>query len=105
MKRDIFASILVFALPVAVQAQGNMNMQGMSGLFNVPDASVLEYGSAIVAWDAQIDGRFSRNRLLNDRGNDINIGAGLFPHVEIAGRNVTGRTTTGGSDLSFNVKL
>jgi hypothetical protein len=105
LKRDIFASILVFALPVAVQAQGNMNMQGMSGLFNVPDASVLEYGSAIVAWDAQIDGRFSRNRLLNDRGNDINIGAGLFPHVEIAGRNVTGRTTTGGSDLSFNVKL
>ncbi|CAA0097663.1 YjbH domain-containing protein [Zhongshania aliphaticivorans] len=105
MKRDIFASILMLALPVAVQAQGNMNMQGMSGLFNVPDASVLEYGSAVVAWDAQIDGRFSRDHQLNDRGNDINIGAGIFPHVEIAGRNVTGRTTTGGSDLSFNVKL
>ncbi|WP_269619762.1 YjbH domain-containing protein [Zhongshania sp. BJYM1] len=105
MKRDILASFLLLALPVSALAQGNMNMQGMSGLLNVPDASVLEYGTALVAWDNQIDGRFSRNRKLNDQGNDINLGAGIFPHIEIVGRNVTGRTTTSGSDLSFDVKV
>jgi hypothetical protein len=105
LKREIVASFLLLALPVSVLAQGNMNMQGMSGLLNVPDASVLEYGTAAVAWDGQIDGRFSRNWKLNDQGNDINLGAGIFPHIEIVGRNVTRRSTTGGSDLSFNVKV
>lgn len=79
-------------------------MQGMSGLLNVPDASVLEYGTATVAWDSQVDGRFSRNRKLNDRGNDINIGSGIFPYVEVVGRDVANRSTAGGSDLSFNLK-
>jgi hypothetical protein len=105
LKREILASFLLLALPVSVLAQGNMNMQGMSGLLNVPDASVLEYGTATVAWDSQVDGRFSRNLKLNDQGNDINIGAGIFPHIEIVGRNVADRSTTAGSDLSFNVKV
>ncbi|MEX1666830.1 YjbH domain-containing protein [Zhongshania arctica] len=105
MNKNIATFILCSAVPALGYAQGNMNMQGMSGLFNVPDASVLEYGTSTVAWDAQIDGRYSRIRKLNDQGNDINIGAGIFPHIEIAGRNVTGRSTAGGSDLSFNVKL
>ena len=105
MKRTSLVPVIVFALPIGAFAQGNMNMQGMSGLLNVPDASVIEYGSASIAWDAQVDGRFSRNNKLNDQGNDIKFGAGFFPHVEFAGRNVTTRTTTGGSDLSFNIKL
>jgi hypothetical protein len=105
LNKNIAAFILCSAVPVLGYAQGNMNMQGMSGLFNVPDASVLEYGTATVAWDAQVDGRFSRNRKLNDQGNDVNIGAGIFPHIEITPRNVTDRSTTDSSDLSFNVKL
>ena len=91
--------------PLAAAAQSNMNMQGMSGLFNVPDASVLEYGTAVLAHDRQVDGRFARPRTRNAAGNDMTISAGAFPHVEVVGRNVTTTTTTGGSDLSFNIKL
>lgn len=105
LKRFKVISCFLLGFPMGTFAQGEMNMQGMSGLLNVPDASVFEYGSATLAWDAQVDGRFSRNVNLNDQGNDINFGVGFFPHVEFTGRNVTGRTTTGGSDLSFNVKL
>ncbi|MGB1906327.1 MAG: YjbH domain-containing protein, partial [Spongiibacter sp.] len=91
--------------PLAAAAQSNMNMQGMSGLFNVPDASVLEYGTAVLAHDRQVDGRFARPRTRNAAGNDMTISAGAFPHVEIVGRNVTTTTTTASSDLSFNIKL
>lgn len=80
-------------------------MQGVSGLFNVPDASVLEFGKASLAFDRQVDGRFSADPLQNDSGNDMVFGAGVFPHVEVAGRNVTGESTAGGSDLSFNMKI
>ena len=83
-------------------AQGNTNMQGVSGLFNVPDASVIEFGKASLSFDRQVDGRTSADPRLNDSGNDIVFGAGVFPHVEVAGRNVTGESTSGSSDLSFN---
>ena len=86
-------------------AQGNTNMQGVSGLFNVPDASVIEFGKASLSFDRQVDGRTSADPRLNDSGNDIVFGAGVFPHVEVAGRNVTGESTSGSSDLSFNMKL
>jgi hypothetical protein len=104
LKRNIGAGLLM-AVSTLAFAQGNMNMQGVSGLLNVPDASVLEYGTATIAWDNQVDGRFARPRTLNDTGNDINFAAGAFPHFEMVGRNVSPETTTGGSDLSFNIKL
>ncbi len=105
MKGNIRALFVGCAMPMTVMAQGNMNMQGMSGLLNIPDASVIEYGSATAAWDNQVDGRFSRDRKLNDQGNDFNFAAGIFPHIEIVGRDVAGRSTARGSDLSFNFKL
>jgi len=80
-------------------------MQGVSGLFNVPDASVIDFGKASLAFDRQVDGKYSGDPFLNDSGNDIVFGAGAFPHVEVAGRNVSDETTTGSSDLSFNLKL
>lgn len=104
MKRNIGAGLLL-AVPSLAFAQGNMNMQGVSGLLNVPDASVLEFGTATIAWDNQVDGRFANPRTLNTTGNDINFAAGAFPHFEMVGRNVAPETTSGGSDLSFNIKL
>jgi hypothetical protein len=82
-----------------------MNMQGVSGLLNVPDASVLEFGTATIAWDNQVDGRFATPRDRYATGNDFNFAAGAFPHFEMTGRNVAPQTTSGGSDLSFNLKL
>lgn len=96
---------MLISMPSVVQAQGSLNMQGMSGLLNVPDASVQEYGMATFAWDNQVDGRFSRELSRNDQGNDFNAGVGIFPHVEVVGRNAANRSTAGGSDLSFNFKL
>ena len=104
MKRNIGAGLLS-AVSTLAFAQGNMNMQGVSGLLNVPDASVLEYGTATIAWDNQVDGRFARPRTLNDTGNDMNFAAGAFPYFEMVGRNVSPETTAGSSDLSFNIKL
>jgi hypothetical protein len=104
LKRNIGVGLFL-AVPTLALAQGNMNMQGVSGLLNVPDASVIEYGTATIAWDNQVDGRFAKPRTLNATGNDINFAAGAFPHFEMVGRNVTGETTSGGSDLSFNLKL
>ncbi len=104
MKRNIGAGLLL-AVPTLALAQGNMNMQGVSGLLNVPDASVLEYGTATFAWDNQVDGRFANPLTLNTTGNDINFAAGAFPYFEMVGRNVSPETTSRGSDLSFNIKL
>lgn len=104
MRRKIGAGLFI-AVPTLAFAQGNMNMQGVSGLLNVPDASVLEYGTAAIAWDNQVDGRFARPRTLNAKGNDINFAAGAFPHFEMVGRNVAPESTSGGSDLSFNIKI
>ncbi len=105
MKNTTKLAALLLCAPLQAAAQGQMNMQGMSGLLNIPDASVLEYGVASFSHDRQVDGRFSKPRTLNSAGNDFVVGAGAFPHVEMVGRNVTTTTTAGGSDLSFNVKL
>jgi hypothetical protein len=104
LKRKIGIGLLI-VVPTLALAQGNMNMQGVSGLFNVPDASVLEYGTATIAWDNQVEGSYSNSRGLNGTGNDLNFAAGAFPYFEMVGRNVSPETTSAASDLSFNIKL
>jgi hypothetical protein len=101
--KDLVVGFLA-ALSALANAQGHMNMQGASGLLNVPDASVLEYGTATIARDNQVDGYYAFSNL-NATGNDIKFAVGAFPHVEMLGRNLTTTTTQGPSDLSFNIKL
>ncbi len=94
---------LGLTLPSFALAQSTLNFQGISGLLNTPDASVLDYGMGVIAHDRQIDAEYTPVGL-NDEGNDVKLGVGLLPGLEIVGRNVAPNDTSGGSDLSFNAK-
>ncbi len=98
--------ILLPLLPICSSALAAINMQGASGLFNVPSASVIDYGTFSVSWDEQVNTPYDGYpNTINSSGNDFNFAVGLFPHVEVVGRSSTGKDTAGSSDLAFNMKL
>ncbi len=97
-------SVAVASLPThAASPRNQINFQGYTGLINVPNASTIGPGVGVISRDNQIEGRFTpRNKI--GEGNDVFIGASPFAGVEMIGRNITA-DSSGGSDLSFNIKL
>lgn len=106
------SAIALFSLsPIAIsvaQAQNDsLSLNGYSGLFNVPNAHVTEYGTGVASYSDMIfyQGEYKHN-------NNVVGSFGLFPHVEVSGRIAWFNThknlyTEGGEprDLSANIKI
>ncbi len=87
----------------AASPRNQLNFQGNTGLINTPNASTIGAGVGVISRDNQIEGPFTPEGKVGE-GNDVYIGASPFAGVEMIGRN-TSADSSGGSDLSFNVKL
>ncbi|WP_372783691.1 YjbH domain-containing protein, partial [Litorivivens sp.] len=100
----LMLSVAVASVPaLAASPRNQLNFQGYTGLINVPNAATIGPGVGVISRDNQIEGRFTpRNKI--GEGNDVFIGASPFAGVEMVGRNITA-DSSGGSDLSFNIKI
>lgn len=111
MLRNKPAALLFSLSPLAVSiahAQNDsLSLNGFSGLFNVPNAHVTEYGTGIASYS---DMMFYQGEY---RHNDNVVGSfGLLPHVEISGRIAWFKTHKNlfidegePRDLSANIKI
>lgn len=114
--RKLKAGIVAVLSAVAVGLRAEpvtdeINFQGFSGLFNVPSGSTIEYGefhfyysnfNDIYSNDLGPVGSSENAAYYNS--NDFNIAASPFPGLEISMRNSGPQSTSGGSDLTANVK-
>ncbi len=96
--------LLLLFLNTSSLTASQINIQGMSGLVNIPDASVMDKGQAQI----QLSNIFENKRSSYtsnhyERGVNENVLLGIFDNVELAWRN-NGRKFSGGSDMSFNIK-
>ena len=104
----LFALLLNLFFTAPIQAyDSHLNFQGMTGLYNIPNAAVIEKGMG----EAQLSNLFEDHRN-NEKlyatqhyqnGVNANVNVGILDGVEIAWRDV-GRDFDGSSDMSFNIK-
>jgi hypothetical protein len=90
----------------ALASDNTMTAAGFSGLGITPNANLLGWGQASLAYDRQLPG------VVNDpRGHNFVMGFGLLPNLEIAGRLATNSldadcsTGCGARDLSASAKF
>ncbi|MCG8314636.1 MAG: YjbH domain-containing protein [Pseudomonadales bacterium] len=96
------------ATSIAQAQNDSMSLNGFTGIFNIPNAHVTEYGTGVASYS---DMMFYRGEY---RHNNNLVGSfGIFPHVELSGRIAWFNTHTNlyieeekeARDLSANLKI
>ncbi len=108
LKRVVLSTILLFTSISAENFDNYTSFQGYTGIMNIPNANVLDYGKAEVSFSNQVS-YFDNLKREDYKALDYFLNIGILPYLEVGGRVSEVYPKKGGKyylrDLSANVKF